>query len=164
LHNLPAAILAAVAENLHRQDLTPLEEARSYQRLLSNQSPSYTIEDLEAQFGKDKSYIHQRMMLLRLTPQIQDLLAQDVLPLSYALKLATVSRDRQSDALAICFRPLFRDEGYRRDQLEPLANLTAWLRDNVRRDPHGHDTQMLLPQLVQQVSATELERHPAALP
>jgi ParB/RepB/Spo0J family partition protein len=153
------AELAAVAENLHRQDLTPLEEARSYQRLLSRESPAYTIEDLRAQFGKEKSYIHQRLMLLRLTPEIQDLLSGDVLPLSYALKLATVPRARQSDALDICYRPLFRDEGYRRDQLEPLATLTAWLRDNVRRDPHGYDTQMLLPQLAAQVTATELERH-----
>jgi hypothetical protein len=99
------------------------------------------------------------VVLLRLMPEIQDLLSGDVLPLSYALKLATVPRPRQSDALDICFRPLFRDEGYRRDQLEPLANLTAWLRDNVRRDPHGYDTQMLLPQLAAQVTATELERH-----
>jgi ParB/RepB/Spo0J family partition protein len=153
------AELAAVAENLHRQDLTPLEEARSYQRLLSNKSPTSTIEDLQAQFGKEKSYIHQRLMLLRLTPEIQNLLSGDVLPLSFALKLATVPRARQAHALDICFRPLFRDEGYRRDQLEPLANLTTWLRDNVRRDPHGYDTQMLLPHLAAQVAATELERH-----
>lgn len=72
---------------------------------------------------------------------------------------ATVPSDRQSDALDVCFRPLFRDEGYRRDQLEPLANLTDWLRDNVRRDPHGQDTQMLLPDLAAHVTATALERH-----
>lgn len=154
-----AAELAGVAENLHRVPLTPLEEAHTYQRLLSSTSPTYTIDDLEVQFGRKKRDIHQLLMLLRLTPEIQELLAGNILPLSYALKLATVPRDRQPVALDICFRPLFRDEGYRRDQLEPLARLTDWLRDNVRRDPHGHDTQMLLPDLAAQVTATEMERH-----
>jgi hypothetical protein len=43
-------------------------------------------------------------------PKVQDLLARDVLPLIYALKIAVVPAEQQEEALVQCFRPLFRDE------------------------------------------------------
>jgi hypothetical protein len=36
---------------------------------------------------------------------------------------------------SLCFGPLFRDEEARRDQLEPLAQLTAWVEKTVRLNP-----------------------------
>lgn len=155
-----AADEAAIIENLHREDIHPLEEGESYQRLMA---AGRTIDDLAAKLGKSKGYVYQRVGLARLVPQAQDLLTRDVLPLSYALKIAAVPAERQADALAQCFRPLFRDDGARRDQLEPLAQLTAWIEKTVRLDPRSDDASVLLPALAEQVISAEQERDASVL-
>ena len=76
----------------------------------------------------------------------------------YALKIAVVPAEQQEEALAQCFRPLFRDEAARRDQLEPVAQLTAWIEKTVRLNPKSEDTHVLLPALAEQVVSAEQER------
>ena len=131
-----AADEATIIENLHREDIHPLDEGESYQRLVAS---GRTIEDVAVAIGKSKGYVYQRISLTRLVPKVQDLLARDVLPLIYALKIAVVPAEQQEEALAQCFRPLFRDEEARRDQLEPLAQLTAWVEKTVRLNPRSED-------------------------
>jgi len=155
-----AADEATIIENLHREDVHPLDEGVSYQRLVSAGRP---IEDIAAALGKSKGYVYQRISLTRLVPKVQDLLARDVLPLIYALKIAVVPAEQQEEALAQCFRPLFRNEEARRDQLEPLAQLTAWIEKTVRLNPRSEDTQLLLPALVEQVVSAEQERDASVL-
>jgi len=155
-----AADEATIIENLHRENISPLEEGESYQRLLGT---GRTIDDLTAQLGKSKAYLYQRISLTRLIPQVQDLLARDILPLSYALKLATVPAERQAEGLERCFRPLFREEEPRRDQIEPLAQLATWIEKSVRLDPKSEDTSVLLPSLTEQVTAAEQEHDASVL-
>ena len=155
-----AADEATIIENLHRENIHPLDEGVSYQRLVS---AGRTIEDIAAALGKSKGYVYQRISLTRLVPKVQDLLARDVLPLIYALKIAVVPAEQQEEALAQCFRPLFRDEEARRDQLEPLAQLTAWIEKTVRLNPRSEDTQVLLPALAEQVVSAEQERDASVL-
>ncbi|MGE3844996.1 MAG: ParB/RepB/Spo0J family partition protein [Vicinamibacterales bacterium] len=155
-----AADEATIIENLHRENIHPLDEGVSYQRLVS---AGRTIEDIAAALGKSKGYVYQRISLTRLVPKVQDLLARDVLPLIYALKIAVVPAEQQEEALAQCFRPLFRDDEARRDQLEPLAQLTAWVEKTVRLNPRSEDTQVLLPALAEQVVSAEQERDASVL-
>ncbi|MGV3520244.1 ParB/RepB/Spo0J family partition protein [Luteitalea sp.] len=155
-----AADEATIIENLHREDIHPLDEGISYQRLVS---AGRMIEDIAAALGKSKGYVYQRISLTRLVPKVQDLLARDILPLIYALKIAVVPAEQQEEALAQCFRPLFRDEEARRDQLEPLAQLTAWVEKTVRLNPRSEDTQVLLPTLAEQVVSAEQERDASVL-
>src|SRR2546429_8798011 len=79
------------------------------------------------------------------------------------MKLATVPPDRQAEGLERCFRPLFGKEDRRRDQLEPLAELTGWIEKSVRLDPRSDDAKVLLPQLADQVAAAEQERDAAGV-
>lgn len=155
-----AADEATIIENLQREDISPLEEGETYQRLLAS---GRTIDDLVAQLGKSKAYLYQRVSLTRLIPQVQDLLTREILPLSYALKLASVPAERQAEGLEQCFRPLFRDEEPSRDYVEPLANLTAWIEKSVRLDPRSEDTSVLLPSLAEQVVFAEQERDASVL-
>jgi ParB/RepB/Spo0J family partition protein len=150
---------ATIIENLHRENISPLEEGESYQRLLAS---GRTIDELTAQLGKSKAYLYQRVSLTRLIPRAQELVAQDILPLNYALKLATVPAERQAEGLAQCFRPLFREEPCR-DQLEPLGELTHWIEKSVRLDPRSEDTTVLLPALAEQVVSAEQEREASVL-
>jgi ParB/RepB/Spo0J family partition protein len=149
-----------IIANLHHEDVTPLDEASSYQRLLDK---GRTADELAARLGKSKRYIYQVLTLNRLVPEAQDLLARDILPLNYATKLATVPAERQAEGLDHCFRPLFGKEDRRRDQLEPLAELTGWIEKSVRLDPHTEDTKVLLPELADQVTAAEQEREAGVL-
>jgi hypothetical protein len=64
--------------------------------------------------------------------------------------------------LAVCFKPLFRDEPSR-DQLEPLAVLAAWITKCVRLDPRSEDTRMFLPTLAEQVEEAEQAKHASVL-
>ena len=144
-----------IIANLHHEDVTPLDEAMSYQRLLDK---GRTVDELAARLGKSKRYIYQVVTLNRLIPEAQDLLAKDVLPLNYAMRLATVPAERQAEGLDHCFRPLFGKEDRRRDQLEPLAELNTWIEKSVRLDPHTEDAKVLLPELADQVAAAEQER------
>ena len=154
-----AADEAAIIENLHREDIGPLDEGISFQRLVAGGRP---IDEVAAALGKSKGYVYQRISLTRLVPAVQDLLARDVLPLVYALKIAVVPVEHQEEALAQCFRPLFR-EAPTRDQLEPLAQLTAWIEHTVRLNPRSEDTQVLLPSLAEQVVSAEQERDASVL-
>ena len=144
-----------IIANLHHEDVTPLDEAMSYQRLLDK---GRTVDELAARLGKSKRYIYQVVTLNRLIPEAQDLLAKDILPLNYAMRLATVPAERQADGLDHCFRPLFGKEDRRRDQLDPLAELNTWIEKSVRLDPHTEDAKVLLPDLADQVAAAEQER------
>jgi ParB/RepB/Spo0J family partition protein len=155
-----AADEATIIENLQREGIHPLDEGISYQRLVS---AGRAIDDIAAALGKSKGYVYQRISLTRLVPKVQDLLTCDVLPLIYALKIAVVPAEQQEEALAKCFRPLFRDEEARRDQLEPLAQLTAWIEKTVRLNPRSEDTQVLLPILAEQVVSVEQERDASVL-
>lgn len=148
-----------IIANLHHENMTPLDEAAGYQRLLDK---GRTVNDLAARLGKPKRYIYEHLTLMRLIPRAQELVRQDILPLSYALKLATVPAERQPEGLEHCFRPLFREEP-RRDQLEPLAELTAWIEKSVRLDPRSEDTQVMLPSLAEQVQAAEEEQKASLL-
>jgi len=72
----------ALVENLHRQDLTPLEEAAAYQQLLEDFS--MTHEEVASRVGKSRSAITNALRLLTLPPAIQHLLADGRLSAGHA--------------------------------------------------------------------------------
>ena len=62
----------ALIENIHRQDLTPMEEAEGYQRLMDEFS--YTQEQLSALLGKSRSNIANQLRLLSLPEDVKSML------------------------------------------------------------------------------------------
>ena len=75
----------ALVENLHRQDLTPLEEASAYQQLVEDFS--LTHEQVATRVGKSRSAITNTLRLLSLPPAIQALLADGRLSAGHAKAL-----------------------------------------------------------------------------
>ncbi|MEM8620963.1 MAG: ParB/RepB/Spo0J family partition protein [Actinomycetota bacterium] len=75
----------ALVENLHRQDLTPLEEAAAYQQLLDDFE--LTHEQLSTRIGKSRSAISNTIRLLGLPPGVQHLLADGQLSAGHARAL-----------------------------------------------------------------------------
>jgi ParB family chromosome partitioning protein len=80
-----SSVEQALVENLHRQDLTPLEEAAAYQQLLEDFN--MTHEQVASKVGKSRSAITNALRLLGLPPSIQSLLADGRLSAGHAKAL-----------------------------------------------------------------------------
>ena len=63
----------ALIENLQRADLTPLEEAQAFRRLIDEFG--HTQEQLAQAVGKSRSHIANTLRLLALPAEVQELLA-----------------------------------------------------------------------------------------
>jgi ParB family chromosome partitioning protein len=86
----------ALVENLHRQDLTALEEAAAYQQLLDEFG--LTHDQVATRVGKSRSAITNSLRLLGLPPAVQHLLADGQLSAGHARALlGTPDRSRQEE-------------------------------------------------------------------
>ncbi|MGH3042108.1 MAG: ParB/RepB/Spo0J family partition protein, partial [Gaiellaceae bacterium] len=82
------ALTLAVAENVIRADLTPVEEARAYQRLVDDHGDAAKVARL---VGKSERCVAERLDLLRLPDQAQELLAARRVPLASAPALVRIA-------------------------------------------------------------------------
>lgn len=87
----------ALIENVQRQNLTPIEEAVSYKKILDmgymNQS------ELASKLGKTQSTIANKLRLLNLTDEVQEALLQERISERHARSLLRLSNDKQNDML-----------------------------------------------------------------
>lgn len=84
-----ASVEQALVENLHRKDLTALEEASAYQQLIDDFG--MTHEQVAARVGKSRAAVTNTLRLLQLPPSIQHLLADDQLTAGHARALLGTS-------------------------------------------------------------------------
>lgn len=89
------ALELALIENIQRQDLTPLEEASGYQRLIDEFS--YTQEELASTVGKSRSHVANLLRLLSLPEKIKSYLDDDKLTMGHARALLNA---KDAEALA----------------------------------------------------------------
>ncbi|MEO0324561.1 MAG: ParB/RepB/Spo0J family partition protein [Myxococcota bacterium] len=82
-----AAFEAALVENLQREDLNPLETARAFQRL--SEEFGHTQEQIAQRVGKDRSTIANALRLLKLPPQVLEILAAGELSEGHGRALLT---------------------------------------------------------------------------
>ena len=89
-----SSVEQALVENLHRQDLTALEEAAAFQQLLDEFG--LTHDQVATRVGKSRSAITNSLRLLGLPPAVQHLLADGQLSAGHARALlGTPDRSRQ---------------------------------------------------------------------
>ncbi|HWQ22901.1 MAG TPA: ParB/RepB/Spo0J family partition protein [Gaiellaceae bacterium] len=82
------ALALAVAENVIRADLNPVEEARAYERLVNEQGSAAKVAKL---VGRSDKLIADRLALLRLPEEAQALLAARRVPLACAPALIQIA-------------------------------------------------------------------------
>lgn len=75
----------ALVENLHREDLNPLEEAAAYQQLMEDFD--LTQEQVAQKVGKSRSAVTNTLRLFQLPPAIQRLVAENQLAAGHAKAL-----------------------------------------------------------------------------
>ena len=97
LDNIPAiiktlsdddALEIAIIENVQRSNLSPVDEAAGYQRLIDIYN--YTQEDLAQVIGKSRSYIANILRLNNLPTKVKDYLSEGLLTIGHARALISL--------------------------------------------------------------------------
>ena len=88
----------ALIENLHRQQLDPLEEAAAYQQLLDDFGATH--EQLAQKIGRSRPHISNTLRLLNLPPAVQKRVAAGVLSAGHARALLSLSDAGAQERLA----------------------------------------------------------------
>jgi ParB family chromosome partitioning protein len=93
-----AALEHALVENLHRDDLNPLEEATAYQQLIEDFG--LTHDEVARQVGRSRASISNTLRLLQLPPTIQKLVGEGRLSMGHARALLGTPDRSFQEALA----------------------------------------------------------------
>jgi ParB family transcriptional regulator, chromosome partitioning protein len=88
----------ALLENVHREDLNPLEEAAAYEQLLLDFG--ITQEELAARLGRSRPVIANALRLLRLPGSVQRRIAARTLSAGHARAVASLEDPVQQERLA----------------------------------------------------------------
>ena len=83
----------ALLENLQRKDLSAIEEARTYQKIL--ELDSMTQEELGRTMGKSQAAIANKMRLLSLPDEVQEALLQDKISERHARSLLNLDTSEE---------------------------------------------------------------------
>jgi ParB family chromosome partitioning protein len=92
------ALEIAIIENLQREDLTPLDEAAMFDRMIHQHG--YSIRKLADKLGKDKGYLENRLRLADAPPEIRELVSLRKDSLSHAYELMKVEEPKKRQRLA----------------------------------------------------------------
>ena len=92
------ALEIAIIENLQREDLSPLEEASMYDRMIKDHG--YSVRKLAQKLGKDKGYLENRLRLADAPQEIRDLVSVRKDTLSHAYELMKIDDPRKRRRLA----------------------------------------------------------------
>lgn len=93
-----ALLRDALLENLHRQQLNPLEEAAAYQQLLAEFGTTH--DELAERIGRSRSQVSNTIRLLGLPPTVQRRVAAGVLSAGHARALLSLADAEAQDRLA----------------------------------------------------------------
>lgn len=87
------AFALALIENIQREDLNPIEEARAYRRLIDEHD--FRQDDLAQRVGKSRSAVANALRLLRLPPVVTDLVADGLLTAGHARAVLSIDPNLQ---------------------------------------------------------------------
>lgn len=110
----------ALVENLHREDLNPMEEAAGYQQLLDDFG--LTQEEVARRVGKSRSAVANTVRLLHLPDQIQAFVIDGSLSAGHARALLACEDGEEQRALA---DRIIREELTVRETEEAVRRLVA---------------------------------------
>lgn len=92
------ALEIALTENVLREDLSPIEVARAYQSL--HEKFGYSHEEIAARLGLDRSTVTNTVRLLRLSPEIQELVENKKLSPGHARAILAFQTAEAQNQLA----------------------------------------------------------------
>ena len=84
---------AGLVDNIQRENLPPIEEAEGLGELMKR--PGATIDQVAVQVGKGKTYVGQRLQLLKATAPVKEALRAQAIELGHAFELARLTSIQQ---------------------------------------------------------------------
>jgi ParB family transcriptional regulator, chromosome partitioning protein len=140
IRNLPPdkQLEISIIENIHREDLNPLEIALAYQKM--TQDLNYTQQEIAEKVGKDRTSVTNYLRLLKLPQEIQDALADGSLSMGHARAILALE---DAEAQLAAFREI-TDKSLSVRSSEKLANRLKERPPRVQRsleDPDLHALQ-----------------------
>ncbi len=81
----------SIIENVQRQNLSPIEEAQAYERLIRDFG--HTQEELAAKIGCSRSHIANLLRLLNLSPQVREFLSKGLITMGQARPLLAIENE-----------------------------------------------------------------------
>ncbi len=121
-------MLFALIENLQREDLTPLEEARGYRTLIETQD--FTQEEVSQAVGKSRPAITNALRLLNLPQDIQEMLENGEITAGHARTLLSFKTEEDMRLGAKKAK-----EGASVRELEALAKRLNERKEELARTP-----------------------------
>ncbi|APT18645.1 stage 0 DNA-binding protein [Amylolactobacillus amylotrophicus DSM 20534] len=88
----------ALIENLQRENLNPIDEAKAYQSLMELDKSTQT--ELAEAVGKSQSYVANKLRLLKLEPHVQAYLVSGEISQRHGRELLKLTPDLQETALS----------------------------------------------------------------
>ncbi|MGH2475127.1 MAG: ParB/RepB/Spo0J family partition protein, partial [Candidatus Limnocylindrales bacterium] len=127
------ALEISIIENLQREDISPLDEAAMYDRMVRDHG--YSIRKLADKIGKDKGYLENRLRLADAPEEVRALVSLRKDTLSHAYELMKVSDPKKRRRLA---EQVARGELTLiklRDKIEGRRSRPARVADAIGLDP-----------------------------
>ena len=94
-----AAIAVALIENIQREDLNPLEEARALTRLITEFG--LTHQQAADAIGRSRAGVTNMLRLLELTPEVCELLEKRTIEMGHARAVLALTQRRQQTEVAL---------------------------------------------------------------
>lgn len=124
-----------IHENLHREDVHPMDEAYGYQFL--KERLGCETKELALRVGKPEGYVLNRLKLNQLIDEARKDVEENFLPLTYALEIAKYTSEIQK----IIYSEVYRKEGkYKGDryvhtpikgEMVPFRSFLEWINTNI---------------------------------
>lgn len=129
------ALELAVIENVQREDVHELDEARGYVALMRQDPELYTVDNLASKIGRSPKYIYGRLKLADLTPNLQAAFYEGKLTVGHANEIARLEPKYQELALQECFPGHRTAKAILKDK-DPRPISVRELRDWIEREIH----------------------------
>lgn len=132
----------SLLENIQREDLSPLDEAKAYEQLIKKLN--YTQEMLGKRVSKSRAYITNTLRLLKLPTKVQDLLNKGKLTYGHARALLAIEDEDLMIELAnrcvkenLTVRDIERLSRQEKPSKTPTKKKSNPFLNNVRRTLEG---------------------------
>lgn len=161
----------ALIENLQRADLSALEEADGYRRLVAKKVEPARIAE---RVGRSVAYVYDRLRLAQLTEDCRELLRTGEITTAHALILSRLTPDQQALALTerealftheellIAWDDAEEDKGPARKP-RSVRELQAWVDKHFRVQLDEPELPQLFPELAEVTAQAEVEERKVVL-
>lgn len=148
-----------LVENVQRDDLAPLEQARGFKQLLTANPDKYSAATIATKVGMSPAWVWDRLKLLDLVPEAQNLLDTGRISVGHAIVLARLKPADQERAIDPDGNGLWEpagatldldeasydDDPYQDVKPRSIRELEAWVANHVRFDvAHAAQAQPLV--------------------